>query len=69
MNKVKRADIDAIKEEGNKAFKGENYYKAILFYEEGIRRCGEYNKEWKDKMPYKNEIGDNPLLADGSMYY
>lgn len=69
MNKVAKSDIDSIKDEGNKAFKNENYYKAIMLYEEGIRRCGEYGKSWKELMPYKNEIGNSPILTDGSMYY
>ena len=37
-------DIESVKDEGNAAFKNENYYKAIMFYEEGIRRCTEYGK-------------------------
>ena len=53
MSKVKRQDIESIKEEGNKAFKNENFYKAILFYEEGIRRCEDFKKDWADDMPYK----------------
>jgi hypothetical protein len=32
-------DIEQVKEEGNRAFAAENYYKAILFYEEGVRRA------------------------------
>jgi hypothetical protein len=67
--KVSRYDIETIKEEGNNAFKSENYYKAILFYEEGIRRCQEYNNHWKGQLPFKSEFGDSPVLKDGAMYY
>lgn len=69
MIKVKKQDIEAIKEEGNKAFKSENYYKAILFYEEGIRRCETYDGQWKGQLPFKCEFGDSPTLQDGAMYY
>ena len=37
--KVKLSDIESVKQEGNAAFSNENYYKAIMFYEEGVRRC------------------------------
>lgn len=40
MNKsVTLKDIEQVKNEGNQAFATRNYYKAILFYEEGIRRA------------------------------
>ena len=67
-SKVKPEDITQIKEEGNKAYKNENYYKAILFYEEGVRRCEDYYKNWKDNMPFRCEFGENPKLEVGCMY-
>jgi hypothetical protein len=68
MNKVKKEEIHSVKEEGNHSFKDKNFYKAILFYEEAIRRCEQYYKEWKGNMPYAHQIGESPPLKDGSMY-
>jgi len=31
--------IEQVKDEGNRAFSSQNYYKAIMLYEEGIRRA------------------------------
>ena len=45
MEKVKKGDIESVKEEGNKAFKDKQYYKAIMMYEEAVKRCGVYLKE------------------------
>ena len=69
MYKVKVEDLYSIKDEGNVAFKNDNFYKAILLYEEGIRRCEEYGKHWAGGLPFKSEFGENPKLTDGSMYY
>ena len=69
-SKVKKEDIHAIKEEANKAFQNENFYKAITLYEEGMRRCTAYNEVWGEgQMPYRCEFGESPVLEVGSMYY
>ena len=60
--KVTIKDIESVKDEGNNAFRTENYYKAIMFYEEGLRRCRDYGKLFDGQMPYKQEIGENPKL-------
>lgn len=61
--------IEQVKEEGNRAFKSENYYKAILFYEEGIRRAHDFNKKHGASLPFKNEIGESPKLEEGMIYH
>ena len=66
---VKRKEIEDVKEEGNRAFKGENYYKAILFYEEGLRRCTAFSQQNEGQFPFKLEIGENPKLKDTEMFH
>eukprot|EP00347_Sterkiella_histriomuscorum_P013270 403365360 len=68
-SKVTIREIQSVKDEGNQAFKQENYYKAIMLYEEGLRRCKTYQSHWEGALPFKTEFGENPKLTDGSMYY
>ena len=51
--KLTIVDIERVKEEGNNAFKNENFYKAIMLYEEGIRRCKEFAIIYEGQMPFK----------------
>ncbi len=67
--KTSYADIVKVKEEGNNAFKNENYYKAILFYEEGVRRCQEFGIRFQGQMPYRMQIGEDPKVPAGSIFY
>lgn len=66
-----KEDIHSIKEEASKAFQADNFYKAIMLYEEGVRRCTAYNEVWgaPGSMPYRCEFGESPVLEEGSMYY
>ena len=63
------SDILQVKDEGNKAFKTENYYKAILFYEEGVRRAQAFGKRHEGLLPFKSDFGEDIKLEEGLMYH
>ena len=44
MERVRKADIELAKSEGNSSFKLKEYHKAIGFYEDALKKCVVYNK-------------------------
>jgi tetratricopeptide (TPR) repeat protein len=53
--------IEALKTEGNCEFQSKNYYKAVLLYEEGLRRAQAFAKEHQGNLSYRMEFGDHSL--------
>jgi tetratricopeptide (TPR) repeat protein len=53
--------IEALKTEGNCEFQSKNYYKAVLLYEEGLRRAQAFAKEHQGNLSYRMEFGDHNL--------
>jgi hypothetical protein len=52
-------EIESVKDEGNREFSKQNYYKAIMLYEEGMRRAQAFTKETEGKLEYRMEFGDH----------